>query len=698
MQSLSFSYPVWFILFCALLGAGYATLLYYKDRSFLEQSPWLNKILGAARFLTVTLLSMLLLSPILKSIVAETKKPIVVLAQDQSQSIGVALGTNVEAYKQSYNDLKNSLSTDYEVKEYAFGEKVREQADFKLEDKQTNLSDMMKSVYDLYSNQNLGAVILASDGIYNEGSNPLYAAPKLAAPVYAIALGDTTKKRDLLIKRAFNNKIAYLGDKFNIQLDVVAQNCLGAATTLTTYKVEGNNATKLQQVSLNINKTDYFNTQDILLNADRAGVQHFRVVLSQVGGEANASNNSKDIFIEVIDARQKILLLANSPHPDLAAFHQGIGENKNYKITVAYIQEAKVNVADYDFVILHQLPSKTNDIAGILKVMNDRKIPRLFVVGTQSELNTLNNVQNLLTIRGDGKNTNEVQAIVAPNFTSFTLDEKIKKDLPNFAPVVAPFGEFKETGNGQVLLYQRIGKVDTKYPLWIYGEQNNIKVGVLAAEGLWKWRMFDFLQHKNHDITDELIAKSVQYLSIKDDKRKFRISTPKNLFNENEPITFDAELYNDNYELVNDPDVALTITNSENKEFNYTFNKSGRTYNLNAGQLPQGFYNYKGATNFNGQALMYSGQFSVQALQLEAYETTADHGLLRTLTQKYGGDMVYADKIATLPDLLKAKGAAKAIIYQTNKTRSVINLKWIFWLLLTLLAGEWFARRYFGSY
>ena len=70
-----------------LLGLGIAGILYYRDTTFREQSKRLNWILGIIRFLGVTLLSMLLLSPLLKSLITETKKPVVVLAQDQSESI-----------------------------------------------------------------------------------------------------------------------------------------------------------------------------------------------------------------------------------------------------------------------------------------------------------------------------------------------------------------------------------------------------------------------------------------------------------------------------------------------------------------------------------------------------------------------------------------------------------------------------------
>jgi len=168
------------------------------------------------RFLTITLLSALLLSPLLKSVITETKKPVVVLAQDHSESLSTELrGEGLDKYRDNWNALRDALSENYEVHELAFGDEVRETVDFKFVDKVTNLSQLMRDVYDRYGGQNLGAVIVASDGIYNEGSNPAYADVQLNAPVYTVALGDTTPKKDLPIKRVFHNQIAYLLQEMN---------------------------------------------------------------------------------------------------------------------------------------------------------------------------------------------------------------------------------------------------------------------------------------------------------------------------------------------------------------------------------------------------------------------------------------------------------------------------------------------------
>ena len=139
MLDLSFQYPAWFLVFCALLGLGYALLLYYRDTTFREQAPRLHVALGIMRWLVVTILSALLLSPILKNLVTETKKPIVVLAQDQSESVGTDLqGAALDQYKQQWKTLHDNLAEQYEVHELAFGDKAREGVDFTFQDKVTN--------------------------------------------------------------------------------------------------------------------------------------------------------------------------------------------------------------------------------------------------------------------------------------------------------------------------------------------------------------------------------------------------------------------------------------------------------------------------------------------------------------------------------------------------------------------------------
>ena len=74
---------------------------------------------------------------------------------------------------------------------------------------------------------------------------------------------------------------------------------------------------------------------------------------------------------------------------------------------------------------------------------------------------------------------------------------------------------------------QMVGDIETQYPLLAFGELGGQRIGVLTAVGLWRWKLFDYAQNQNFDLSRELISQSVQYLSIKEDRRKFRVRTNK---------------------------------------------------------------------------------------------------------------------------------------------------------------------------
>ncbi|MCH2043648.1 MAG: hypothetical protein MK212_05860 [Saprospiraceae bacterium] len=693
--SIILQYPTWFIGICVLVGFIYAVALYYRNKSFGEKSRSLNLGLGALRFSTVTIICLLLLSPVMKSTITEKKAPIVVLGQDESQSILTSFTEEEKkAYTDKMNALKAKLSEKYDLRTYSFGENVRKDLELKFEDKATNMAAFLEEVFDLYSGQNLGTVILASDGIYNQGNSPLYSGARLNVPIFSIALGDTIPKKDLVVKRVYNNKIAYLGDQFSMQVDLAAFNCGGAVSKLVVTR----KGRKVAEQVVNVDNNDFFTTVEFVLDADRSGVQCYSIRVSPVDGEVSTANNSKDVCMDVLDARQKILLLAESPHPDIAALRRMIDANKNYEVKIAYADDLKTGVGEYDFVVLHQLPSKRNTITPVLNELKTKKIAHMYIVGTQSNLGLLNKNQNLLRIAARSTLTDDVEGILSSKFNTFTLNPKLADEIYKFPPLTAPNGNFSARADATVIFTQRIQTISTKYPLLLFGEEDGTKKAVLAAEGIWKWRMFDYMQHKNHDLFDEVFGKLIQYLSNKEDKRKFRAFANSTIYNENETISIDAELYNNNYERINEPEARLEVIGEGGKSYPFTFNKTSNAYVANIGYLPKGDYKFTAKTELDGEALQANGAFSVRPLQLELFETTADHQLLNTLSTKFGGKVVYPSNMDGLIEMIDAQGVAKPLLFDTVKTRSLIHLKWIFFLLLGLLTLEWFLRRFNGSY
>jgi len=116
ISTFSFSYPWWYLIFCLLAGAAYAVAMYRKEDKFQNYSPWFKRLLAFLRGTSVFFISLLLLSPFIKMVLEETKRPMVILATDQSASIGSALSRESSSqWSQKVQELKTKLSDKFEI-------------------------------------------------------------------------------------------------------------------------------------------------------------------------------------------------------------------------------------------------------------------------------------------------------------------------------------------------------------------------------------------------------------------------------------------------------------------------------------------------------------------------------------------------------------------------------------------------------
>jgi hypothetical protein len=322
--------------------------------------------------------------------------------------------------------------------------------------------------------------------------------------------------------------------------------------------------------------------------------------------------------------------------------------------------------------------------------------PLWFVLGAQSNPAGFSSVQSVLTINSSGSSQEVLPALQA-DFYGFTLSDLTRSRLQGFAPLIAPFGNYGPKGPVSVALVQKIGKVVTNMPMLVFGSNQDHKVGVLAGEGIWRWRLEEFNESNSHEAVNELVSKTVQYLSSRDDKRKFRAYPARNAFDENENIILNAELYNDAYELVNTPDVNISLKNRDGKSYSFLFSRSGNSYVLDAGILPAGEYSFEAKTRLGSKDHKTAGQFVIRQQQAEFQQTTANHQLLFALAEQNGGKMIYPDELSRLPEMISADENVKTVVYEDRKYEDPINYKIVFFLIMALISLEWFLRKRNGE-
>jgi len=693
--SLPTSYPLLLITACLLLAAAISWFLYRKNPIDIE-SKGLNNALMILRFVFVFCILFLILGPIVKTSVKKTEKPIVVIAIDNSSSL-ISTKDSLKVKNEfpgMISSLEKDLSFDYDVKLYSFGKSIKINNKFYFDEKQSNPSLVFTEIENKFSNLNLGAVIIATDGIYNSGINPLYNAQNLKAPIFTIALGDTNQYRDILISNVRYNQIAFAGNEFEAACEIKAFDCVGQKSILTVE----NDGVKVFEKSSFITNQNHFESVGVKLKASQEGTHRFTFRLSKITNEINVVNNKFDIYVNVIKSKQKILLLANAPHPDLSAIKQSIENNGNYEINLRFLTNVNSeNLQSYDLLIAHQLPGYKIEGNDIVKKVKDLQIPILYVLGAQSEINQNSVIDEILKVNASREAFNDVQAIVNKDFSLFSFDENELKQLQKFPPLTAPFGTYKTPANAQVLLYQQIGNISTQIPLLYFVDDGKTTNGIICAEGFWRWRLYDYGKNQSQNISDGLMQKIVQLLCAKKDKSLFRVNVSRKRFEENDKVDFGAEVYNESFEPTNNNDVFLSIKNPQGKLYSFTFSKFEKSYKLDAGVFPPGNYSYEANTIISGRKETRKGTFAVEPLQLEWIDLKANHQLLNSVSQLNQGKMIGMNEIDKLPDLIRKNEKVKPVVYYSDESVELLDLKFLFFLIILFATSEWFIRKLNGS-
>ncbi len=685
-------YPLWFILFCLALGGIYAFVLYRKKNKLKDVSATIVRLLATLRFLVVSFLAFLLLSPFIKYIDRMVEPPIIVIALDNSESID--LGKDSVALKQAYTQqvqyLSDELGQEFDLSFYTFGAEFTEMDSLLLNQSQTDLSAVLSAVQNRYTNRNVGALVLASDGIYNKGSNPLYTSFAANFPLYTIGLGDTSVLQDAQVSKVVANKIAYFGNQFPISIQLNAQQLAGKSANLSIFH-KGKNVFSTE---VNYDSNDYFEEFQAVILAEETGLQKFTVQLEMANGEYTGLNNTATAYVDVLDGREKIKMVAKAPHPDVAAIKRSIEKNENYEVEIVLMDDFDGQVKDANLIIYHNLPAKAADLA---KMEGMQNVSSLFVVGQQTNISLLNSISTGLTASTVGSEYSDVTAQVSATFPLFTLSKDVGQQIAQFPPLTSPFGKLITTVSSYPVLFQKMGGIVTETPLWFFLQDGGSKNGFVFGEGLWRWPLSDYQNNQTTAHFDELLSKSVQYLSVKSDKSLFRLSTDNELL-ENQEVVFEAQLYNETYELVNTGEVRIILKNSNGKEYPYTFSKTSSAFYLNAGNLPADEYTYIATAVSGGKELQEKGILTVLPIEIESLELRANHQLLSKLSKQHGGAFFPLSDADQLIEAIKNREDITAVSYSQTKLTDLINNKWIFFLLLGLLSLEWFVRKRSGSY
>ena len=681
-QTLQTELSAWFIPLCIIVGLVGAWILYSK------KAPWskrVNQLLFSLRALVLALMCFLLLGPLLNQTSYQNEDPVAVILVDNS--ISVSQDTTL-ALKETLNRMKNQMESEgLEVKLRDLNDYLNDISDLNFNAEATNLSNGLKMIRQDFEQRNLSAVILASDGIHNYGSSPQYLT--LNYPVYSLGLGDTIPEKDLSIKRINYNKVVYQGNRFPLVVDIFNNGYVNETVKVSISK----NGEVLESQSLLLTGDQQVNSFEFILETEDLGVETYVTSIEVKTGESSSANNIRRAFVETVDSKQKILIAAQSPHPDIKALNSTISAKEGTEVSIHIKGITKEEPeGPFDLVILHQLP----DFEPLEPWLNNwvEKSNTWFITGT-GDLTFVNLINGVVKYNNRGQSDNVIGNL-NPSFDLFTLDESLSDRASNYPPIKGAFGRFNLDENATIYLYQKLGIAETNRPLLSIRNDDERKVAVFSGSGFWKWRLQESGFYGEAELFEELFGKFIQFMATKDDKRNFRVRSVQSQYFENEGVEFNTEVYNQLFEKVYDYNIDLKITDAQGvtSEYNYV-NSTGENYTIQG--LSAGVFQFVAATSVAGKREEAIGTFSVEELALEDIDLTANFQLLRNISNNSGGKFYQATEVDELLNDINSLNA-KPIARSSEELDPIIKSPWLLLLIALLLSAEWFTRKYNGSY
>jgi hypothetical protein len=487
---------------------------------------------------------------------------------------------------------------------------------------------------------------------------------------------------DLKINQINVNKYAFHKNKFPVE---VFLQYAGTKSVTANFSIsQGNNVLNKESVSFSPSKKSA--VINVLLPADKSGLQIYNAKLSSSESEKNTYNNSKKFAVEVIDQKTEVAIISTINHPDLGALKRSIESNAQRKVTI--LKPNQINALNsYNVLVLYQ-PNAT--FKSVFDANKNLKINTWIITGNDTDFGFLNQQQNQLEFRMSSQKEDYL-ADFSSDFNLFALDNI---GFENFPPLENPFGTITAKGNISELLSSRIRNVATNSPLFGFFDNQGKRNAFLLGENIWKWRAQSYVDKKSFEQFDVFIDKTIQFLAS-NDARKSLIVNHERFYNSGDALEITAQYFNKNYEFDDKARLTIAVTNAKTKQVKrYDLLKTTNSYKVNLDGLNAGSYSFT-VKELNSNAT-YSSTFEILDFDIEKQFVNPDMAKLKQLANQTKGAVFVPSQIDNLIKSLLENQDYKAIQKDVTKKTPLIDWYWLLLLIAASLGAEWFIRKYNG--
>jgi hypothetical protein len=692
--------------------------IYAYKRTIPEISSFFKRILILLRWLGLSILIFMLFEPALELSTVEKLPAKTLVFLDNSKS----LGSERDGHNLKSEYLKSIKDADLDEDSYEFFQFTNETIGLSpdslnsldLDGDLTNFERVFDRIQRKRTNENIGSLVIFSDGNFNDGKNPIYSASELGLPIYTVTVGDTSEYSDVQISSILTNEIAYVNTAIPVNVIVKSSNYDVDSVSMNLF-VDGK-IIDTKKLNLKSDKESYLETFQYIPESE--GAKSIKVEIEELPREASSKNNIKTEFIKVLDNKKRISLFAGAPSYDVSILSKILSQDANSKLDkfvqkkggTFYKEPSEADLIETQLFVLAGFPNSTTPKALIDKIVKEIKKgkPYLFIFSQQIDVKKFNYMKGILPFEVISSGAKEFQ--VLPVAEKEALSNPLlrvsgsEEDLTlwnELAPLYKTETFLKLEPGAKSIMKIAANNTVLNEPLLIQSESNGIKSVVLTAYGLNNWRLGSLSDRmlKDEDavdLTKKLIDNSVKWLSVKNEGRKFTITSNKDSYVAGEAVIINAQVYNDSYEALDDANVKVSFeSENDSRELILSSIGNGR-YTSRVEGLTSGNYTVSGRGEYRDK-IIGSDQikFNIGNLNIEYLALNANEKLMSDLADISGGKNYFFKNISNLKsDIISNQAKPKEIV--NNDILNIWEKPWLLIIAIVLFSLEWFIRKRLG--
>ena len=713
-------YNVVYLFLLIILSIGVSYFLYRKTNPPI--STFYKTALIILRGIALALIFLIFFEPIFSFNRIIHKKIKYMVLVDNSVSAGIDDGkyNRKSVIKNIINEKSfDSFKKNADVGYYKFSSKVDKISiddTLNFSEEGTNIGKALEYVLNQNDENNPDGIILITDGIYNLGEDPIKSIEKSKIPTYTIGIGDSTIQKDIFIKNIVTNEITYLDSKVNVDVLIKNVGFLNEKSTITLSKGDKVLDTKIIELPESMRE----NIVSLTFVANEEGMNEYKVSLMPLSGESILKNNQRSFFIKILKNKIRLILISGDPTPDYGFLVRTFSQDKDVELTTFIEKKGGVlfnynneifpqDLSKYDAVILLFYPTENSSIENIeilRQGVEKIHLPIFTIIGKNGLKSGINLLRNFMPLESKMIANVEFEAYV--KLSEDAMEHPLMRILDlntdnltlwrNLPPFYYSGKSFVPKLKSKILAVidndrTAIVKDNQSVPFVFCSAIGERKFILINGYGFWKWDLLLKSDDKFIGIYDKFFRNAIRWLINREEERRLKIYTDKEIYNSGEEILINAQVYDDNYKPVENSEVKVVI-----KKGNLIFEKvlndiRNGNYQSNLEMLEPGKYTFKGEANYFGRKIDEDdGEFSVTGFSMELLETRMRSDVLKNVSDITGGKFYTADNFEELFNDLSVK--RKEFFEKFNIE---IYNKWILLTIIVfILFTEWFLRKRLG--